>query len=331
MRLKSFSGPTHSDAMAAVRAELGDDVVIVAARDEPDGAVRITVAVDEPEDRRNGAGETTDSPPPPAWPDEQPVDVIYRAFRDHGLPVAVGEPLLDTVAGFETRDPLAALAAAIRQTFRFAPIENKPRRQPIMAVGSPGVGKTQTIAKLAARALIAGRKVEMISTDTERTGGVSQLRAFADALRLDLVLADKPAALADSLLSARDAELVLIDSVGRNHLDAADLDALAPFLLEDIVEPVLVLPAGIDSVEAGDIASAFRGLGARRLIATRLDMTRRIGSVLAAAYAAGLAFAEISTTAMIKDGLSPADPIALASLLLPTPPGHNRRVHTGTH
>ena len=299
MRLKSFSGPTHSDAMAAVRAELGDDVVIVAARDEPDGAVRITVAVDEPEDRRNGAGETTDSPPPPAWPDEQPVDVIYRAFRDHGLPVAVGEPLLDTVAGFETRDPLTALAAAIRQTFRFAPIENKPRRQPIMAVGSPGVGKTQTIAKLAARALIAGRKVEMISTDTERTGGVSQLRAFADALRLDLVLADKPAALADSLLSARDAELVLIDSVGRNHLDAADLDALAPLLLE--------------------------------VIATRLDMTRRIGSVLAAAYAAGLAFAEISTTAMIKDGLSPADPIALASLLLPTPPGHNRRVHTGTH
>jgi flagellar biosynthesis protein FlhF len=323
MRLKSFHAETATEAMALIREELGEDAIIVSTHSEDEG-VRITAAVDEDVAVRPVFPEADEGG------EEDPVDAVYAAFKAHGLPAAVGEPLLEAIGSFETSDPTTALAAALRQRFRFEPFGSGGWGRPVMPVGTPGAGKTQTAAKLAARALMAGARVALLSTDMERTGGPSQLRAFADALRLDLLTAGDPAGLADGLVAVRDRDSVIVDSPGRNPRDPADMAEQADLLLDGRVEPVLVLPAGLDPVESGEMAASFYDLGARRMIVTRLDLARRLGGVLAAAFAADLAFAEAGATPMIKDGLAPLDPLSLARLLLPDRRVEDRRRRTGT-
>lgn len=312
MRLKSFTAPTVAEAMAQIRETLGDAAIIVATNDDKDGGVRVTAAIDE---------ETVRKPPPrPVRSDAADpadgLDAVYRAMRSHGVPAIIGEALLDRIAGFDTRDPGGALSAALRDMFGFASLAGRQERRPIVMVGPPGAGKTQTTAKLAARALMEGQSVSLVTTDTDRTGGGGSLAAFAEAMKLPLARADTPTELRSVLTEAKTVDLVVIDTAGRNHLQAADLVSLGRFLVLGGMEPVLILPAGLDPVEAGDIARAFADLGARRLVATRVDMARRLGSLLAAAHAADLGFAEYGDTPRIKDGLVPFDPPALARLLL---------------
>ena len=68
---------------------------------------------------------------------------------------------------------------------------------------------------------------------------------------------------------------------------------------------MLVLPAGGDPAEAADLAEAFAGVGASRLLATRLDTARRLGAILAAADAAPLASATAVASPHVADGLAP--------------------------
>lgn len=333
MRLKSFTAASATEAMAQIRAVLGDRAVIVATREDENGGIRVTAAVDEPEIEAQPAAPAirpVEAPPPASA-----VDAAYRAFRTHGVPAIIGERLLDLVAGIDTDDPATALAAALRQTFRFAPMTlagTAERREPsLMVVGPPGAGKTQTLAKMAAAAVMAGRQVCLITTDTARAGGAGRLPAFAEALQLTVAEADGAQALADTLRRFAGVDLALVDSAGRNHFDGDEMADLCRLAGAGSVEPVLVVPAGLDAVEAGDIGAAYKDIGASRVIANRLDMTRRLGSVLAVAYGADLAFAGFGITARIKDGLMPADALSLARLFLsPRRPDSLRAPHTGT-
>jgi flagellar biosynthesis protein FlhF len=66
-------------------------------------------------------------------------------------------------------------------------------------------------------------------------------------------------------------------------------------------------------------AQEFATLGITRMLVTRLDMVRRLGSMLAAADAASLAFCDCSMTPAVADGLNPIDPMGLAKMLMPEP------------
>ncbi len=329
MRLKSFIAPTVSDAMAQIRATLGDDAVIVATHHGDGGGVRVTAAVEQPDAPPFAAAAAHE--PESAAPAASFVDIVYDGIRRHGVPAVIGEELLELVGGYETSDATTALAAALHKTFRFSPLSREVRSRPLFLVGPPGSGKTQTAAKLAARGLMDRRSVALFTTDTARTGGRARLAAFAGALKLSMLTADDPGTLADGLAGVEGFELTVIDSAGCNHLDGADLARLGRFLAFDGVEPLLILPAGLDPVDAGDIGLAFGELGVDRMVVSRIDLSRRLGSALAAAYAANLAFAETSDTPKIKDGLAPADPLALARLLLAPPHAAHSLKPTGTN
>ena len=280
--------------------------------------MRVTVAVeDDGEDTGTPEQAPPEAPSPTGKAGEAAVDRVYRALRNNAVPASVGEILLERAGVTETTDPMLALSLALRQEFRFAPLaSDRGAPRPIMLVGPPGAGKTQTLAKIAARALVGGLSVGLISIDTQRTGGLARLKSFASALALDVLDAGSPETLADRLLATADRNVVLVDSDGRNHLDGKDLADLGHFLDGNAVEPILVVPDGVDPAEAADIAIAFAGLGATRMILTRVDLARRHGGALSAAHAAGVAFANHSASPRIKDGLMPFDPRSLASLFL---------------
>lgn len=318
MRLKSYSARSVSAAMAQIREELGDDAIIVATHEEGGGAVRVTAAVDHaeaPDDTPN-AKQAEKRRLQPVAETSDIVDTVYDSLRRHAVPSNVSDPILDEVEIVDAETPLDALATALSRVFRFEPFDVGSLRRPMMPVGVPGTGKTQTVVKLAVRGLLNGQRVAVLTTDVERTGGLAALSAFTRALRLDLVTAHDPTALADGLMTIGNHDVILIDTAGANHLDAVEVGQLAGLGLGGRIEQFLVLSAGLDAGEACDIALSFRELGVKRMVVTRLDLARRLGSVLAAAHTAKIAFAEISNTPMIKNGLAPVDPESLAKLLL---------------
>ena len=188
----------------------------------------------------------------------------------------------------------------------------------MLLIGPPGAGKTVTAAKILTRAVMARRKIAAITIDTVRAGGVEQLAAITRHLKLELTTAGDPNALARALEAARDAPMVLVDGPGTNPFDPQDIGRMRRFLDTVEREPGLVIAAGGDVAEAGEMAEIYREfLGPTRLIATRLDIARRLGAVLVSAERGELKFCEGGVGPQVAQGLQPINPVSLARLLLP--------------
>ncbi len=313
MRLKSYNAPTMAEAMKMVREELGEDAIIVSTQRSSDGqGVRITAAlddasVDEAVDRALSGRNATPF-----------ADKVREALTYHGAPARLIEKLVTAAQAVEVGSPTMACAAALEDNFDFAPLPERKAPRPFMLVGPPGTGKTITVAKLAARARLAGRQVGVITSDTIRAGAVEQLAAFTSILEVDLRQVRGPDALGQQvkeMMSRHD--LVFIDSPGLNPFSHHDMDYLKSLVNAADVEPILVLAAGGDASEAADIGEAFGAVGATRLLATRLDMTRRLGAILAAADGGQLMFSEVSLNPHVATGLCAINPVSMARLILP--------------
>lgn len=307
MRLRTVTAPDARQAMAKLRALLGADAIIVATQQVKDG-VRITGAVENDE---------IDLGALLAAPQTSPcVERLARVAAHHELPAGVRDRLLAAVRELSSTDLIAALGHALHQLYRFAPLPQPAR---LLLSGPPGAGKTASVAKLAARAVLEGRTVAVLSTDVARAGGIEQLRALLAPLQIEPQAAPEPKRL-ERLIGNGGAELTLIDSPGVNPFRPADLGRLSQALEISGALPVLVLDAGTGGADSADMAQTFAALGSRWLFATKLDVARRLGGVLAAADA-GLALAEAGIGPTIGRGLGALSPAGLARLLVRGEPG----------
>ncbi len=303
-------------AMAQIRAELGPEALILASRPVPEG-VEVTAAIDPADDpppplpTHLPLARPALAPPPLARPPlarpphpTAPPDEADRAdlLAWHGVP-----PALRAALG------AGALEAALAGALRFVPLALGPDAPPLLLVGPPGAGKTLAVARLATRLVLAGITPRVITADGQRAGAVEQLAAFTRLLGLDLVAAATPAALARALTRANAGGPVLIDTPGLDPFDPGQRALLAELIAVAGGNTALVLPAGLDPAEAEEQAQAHAEAGARALIATRLDLARRLGGVLAAAGALALAEAGVGPGA--ADGLVPLTPALLAARL----------------
>lgn len=356
MRLRTFTASSMKEAIATVRAELGPDAIIISAHERPRGrGVEVRAAVEQavlpPKPERGGLAqaakaqarraaapeptrETTPAPEPPRGLAQlakrrigtrasenaagaSREEILKSALAFHGLGIKRIANLMSAVRRTDLNDPAQALASAFDSRYAFNPLAERPRR-PVMLVGDPGAGKTVTTAKLAARALLAGHKVEVVTTDTLRSGAVEQLTKLLAAMKLTPVTVETPNALLRHLVRLKDRErtAVFIDSPGTNALSTSERDDLARFLAVDDVEPVLVMAAGQDPEEAADHARVYGALGVRRAIVTRLDAARRFGALLVAAEEGPLAIAQVSLSPYLSEPLSALTPGAVARVLL---------------
>ncbi len=324
MRLKTFNAPTMSEAMRLVREQMGEDAIIVSTQRVDGGhGYRVTAALEGVDAEEIGGGAAAKGRHGPGKRGPRParredtIEVLSDALDRHGAPSSLAERLLRSATTLGVDDPILALAGALDACFSFHPLPDGRLRHPIMLIGPPGVGKTLTVAKLAARAVMARREVNLITTDAERAGGYEQLEVFARVLKIDIMLAESPQRLQDALAACPRNSITLIDTAGRNPYLEDEMRELAKLVEAAKAETALVLAAGGDPLEAADIARAFAGAGAKSLVATRIDLARRLGSLLVAVDGSRLRFADVSITAAVADGLKPLNPVSLARLLLP--------------
>lgn len=325
MRLRTFTAPDMPTAMDMVRSELGEDAVILASGKHNGRAVSVTAAIDRRDEYAPAAGSAAAS--------DGGGDLRFEMqniLRFHNLPELFVARIMQKAADSDlsaahalhrisgNRDvrhlhrlAMEKLAAAC---FAFEPLPFDAPDLCVMLVGTPGAGKTLTVAKIAARLAMDKRPLSVITTDNKRAGGIEQLQAFTNILGLELKIAASRDELIAHLASAE--KRVLIDTAGCNPYDDAEFRELTSLTSVGGIEPVLVMPAGGDSSEAIDAAETFAALPIRRLLVTRSDTARRFGSIMAAACAHGFAFSNASHSASIIDPLHPADPTLLAQLLL---------------
>lgn len=324
MRLKSFYAKTMSEAMQQIRDTLGEDAVIVATREENGGkSVRVTAAVEDrsPTFELGKQGEAAAKAEWLQYDEEEETGAVTEELTDvmirHGVPETVTDQILSfaMVMGFD--DVQKALVAALEHLFTFRPLTEATHKTRFLFVGPPGAGKTLTAAKFAARSVMKGENVAIITTDIERAGAVEQLQAFTEVMDIPLLLCKDARELAAALNQFEDMDYVYIDSPGVNPFDPKSLKILVKLIAAGSIEPVLVLPAALDAYESEDLARIYATLGVEILIPTRIDMARRYGGLLAAAHSGNLSFAETGIAQSVVDGLTEMTPKRFAATLVP--------------
>ncbi|HEX7775016.1 MAG TPA: hypothetical protein VF449_00650 [Parvibaculum sp.] len=338
------------EAIAEVRRELGPDAIIVSNFANENGRIEITAAIESSPAAGHAASReagveasleqmlrsrlretpaTGSGGVPPAHSGIAFNEtLVARALDMQGVPADLRDALVAASAALDSDDAVSALAGALETRLGFEPIPTAPRA-PVMLVGLPGSGKTVTMTKLAAGAILDGAAADIITTDTARAGAAAQCEAYGHLLGVNARPAENVDTLA--LLLEEHAEAVtgwpdrsarpcFIDTASVNPFDRIEYAALARLAegarIAARVEPVLVLSALGDATLLSEVAARFAGLGIRRLVATHIDISRRLGAILAAADATRLSLAQISVTPYLARGLGSMNPHICARLIL---------------
>lgn len=305
MRLRTFTAPSIGEAMRQVRVALGEDAVILST-ERAGKEIKLTAAVDPVAAPATGAVAARESS-----------NGLEAALLYHGVPKPLAERLLATATELEGGSPQQALTAALRARFDFRAITERKPGKPILLAGLPGAGKSATLAKLAGRAKVNGWSATAITCDLAKAGAVEQLATYAKALEIPAYRAKDAATLRRAVEKADKSDLILIDTLGTNPLKAGDLAQLRELAEAAGAEIVLVMAAGGDVAESEELAAGYAEAGAARLVATKIDVARRYGGILAAAEAGRLAFAGLGTSPEIASGLSTLRPDQLCRLIMP--------------
>lgn len=309
MRLRTFTAASIPEALRQVRTALGEDAVILSTEQEGK-QVKVTAAVE---------GKATGAAVAPEISDD-----LESALRYHGVPKPLADRLLVIAGDLEGGSPQQALTAALRAQFGFQPLTDRKPAKPVLLAGLPGAGKSATLAKLAARAKVNGLPATAITCDLAKAGAIEQLATYAKALEIPAYRAKDAATLRKAVAKADADGIVLIDTLGTNPLKAGDLAQLRELADAAGAEIVLVMAAGGDAVESAELAAGYAEAGATRLVATKVDVARRYGGLLAAADAGRLAFAGVGTSPEIASGLGTLRADQLCRLILPASRAESR-------
>jgi len=311
MRLKTFSASSMSDALKMVKEHFGEEAIIVSSQKAEMGlGVQVTAAVDaetEPSTKLND-----DVSNRPSDVDEK----LSSILSGQGVLPKITDEILNVCSTLGLDDIDTSLASSIDQIINFKTLPKANEHETFMLVGLPGAGKTVTTAKLATKAVMNGSKINVISTDNVRAGGIQQLEAFTKILKIDLMCAEDGHSLKEAISAGIPQCQTIIDCAGGNPFKKSDYMRQKDLISSTDAKVIMLLADGTDPLEAADLAQAYSELGAEGLIGTRTDLAKRHGSLITAAVSGNLNVYGMGVGPSVTDGLEQLNPVSLARLLL---------------
>ena len=185
-------------------------------------------------------------------------------------------------------------------------------------LGTTGVGKTTTLAKIAAKFVLEQKtNVALITADTYRISAVEQLKTYSDILELPLEIVYSPAELASAIERHRDKDLILIDTAGRSQHNEYQMRELEEFLrVNSRIEKHLVISATTKYTDARQIMNKFSQVDPDRIIFTKIDETGSLGMIVNLLRDNKYSLSYITTGQSVPDDIERAGAEILATLLL---------------
>lgn len=389
MQIKKYEVFEISEALQAIKKEMGPDAVILSTREVRKGGfglfsrpvIEVTAAVDPPSpmQQQKGAGGRG-----PAGQTEAFDDLLEEAGRAERVDPAIGSvleelrTLRDSVEALrksnlamkfssptpDPRPPFPDLHPTLASIFqrlvsngvdqtvasdllqmmkrKLGPedlwkedfVENylkemikgivqasvamaRPRQggKVVALIGPTGVGKTTTVAKLAAHHFRGKGKVTLATLDTYRVGAVEQLKIYAKIIGAPVVVSE--AHLMDAVARRQEGELILIDTAGRSHLNVPQLEALNTLSrMEAPVETHLVLSSNTRERDLEEIIDRFSAVPINYFLFTKTDETRNHGSLLTVMRKKGKPLSYLTTGQRVPEDIEIATPKRIADLVL---------------
>jgi flagellar biosynthesis protein FlhF len=328
MRLKSYFSGSVEAAMEMAHKELGEDALLINARPstvetrnlgayevvfgvppkteviaKPEPTATESLAQDVADLKREmeRLAQTLRGGRKPAAPQqmieilsENPAlyDLLIENELDASLAerVAAGTPLEDL---FETDSTLGMRGAT---------------RGVVALVGPPGVGKTTTLAKLAARFGLTSRTpAYILSADVYRVAAAEQMRSLSAILGIGFDIVETPVALAQALEEHRGKDWVFIDTPGLSAAEMEDGAELARLIASHPeIDTHLVLSASMKPADLSRVVDRYEIFQPKKLLFTRLDETDRYGALVSEAARRSLPISFLAGGQQIPDDLEPA-------------------------
>ena len=214
----------------------------------------------------------------------------------------------------------SALEKYIRKAIRIANgitlYSNKPKV--VALIGPTGVGKTTTLAKIAAKFVLEqGARVALITADTYRISAVEQLKTYSDILGLPLEIVYNPEALRKAIEKHKDKQLILIDTAGRSQYNEYQMKELSGLLgIDADIEKHLVMSATTKTSDGMELLENFSICQPDRVIFTKVDETGTHGIILNILHRRKVALSYVTNGQSVPDDIEPASVEKLAELLL---------------
>lgn len=319
MLLKRIHAPSLQEALRKVEKECGKDALLVSTLQTSRGvtivAGRQQVALDKAKRSRRSRSNRSQR-----W---------TRGFADlastaasKGVTSTVLEAIENALIGTGVHldlpgDPaIPGISSRILKSLIKVDDLASPEHRVLAIVGPTGVGKTTTLAKLAAKAVQEnGDSVAIITTDTYRIAAVEQLRAFADMLSTPFEVAFTPLDLRRSIQRHSQADRIFIDTSGYGPFDRDAITSLRGTLHGCEPAVVLCLAAGTRHRDGMAILDGYAPLDPNCAIITKWDETEAPGETVSLLVEQGFALSHVTTGQRVPEDILPANADDLASLM----------------
>ncbi|MDI6781063.1 MAG: flagellar biosynthesis protein FlhF [bacterium] len=209
------------------------------------------------------------------------------------------------------------LAGLIRTAGPIQLVSGVPRV--VILIGTTGVGKTTTIAKLAADfAFDKNKKVVLITVDTYRIAAVEQLRAYADILSIPLEVAFSQGEFREAMIAYANYDLILIDTAGRSQKNSLQMAELKSFIdaAGYKMDVNLLLSATTKYREMVDIIENFKKINFHKIIFTKLDETVGMGTIVNVLSQIPQGISYMTTGQNVPEDIEVADANKLAKMII---------------
>lgn len=188
----------------------------------------------------------------------------------------------------------------------------------IQFVGPTGVGKTTTLAKIAAHCMLKHNKnVAFITTDTYRIAAIDQLKTYARILNVPVEVAYSTEDYENAINKFSNYDLILVDTAGRNYRDIKYINDLQQFInTYNDIETYLTLSLTAKAEDIKEIFNQFKSLHIDKVIFTKLDETSTYGSILNICLLHSVGVPFLTNGQDVPDDLIQPDPHYITNLLL---------------